>query len=268
MFGIDDAIIGAGVGAVGSALGSWFSGASSAQGVRDANRANREIANQTNAANLGIARMNNRYNARQARQQMRFQSDQAGVQRDFQERMSGSSYQRAIADMKAAGINPLMAFQQGGASTPMGSSPSGASASASQIAAQTGAPAQPVPSKYERSIQSAMDAFRMKFEVDNMRKQNQKTSADIDLTQKLAAVAAAEKQNKVNSAEQIRINNELLKNKMPGSQFMSEIDKKKLKALITAIDLSETAAKKVKNKNVFFNEHPKAKTLFNFMFGE
>jgi len=55
-----------------------------------------------------------------------FQSDQAQINRDFQENMANTSFQRRVADLKAAGLSPMLAYSQGGAAVPTGSQASSA----------------------------------------------------------------------------------------------------------------------------------------------
>lgn len=79
--------------------------------------------------NYGMANKQANYNAYQMERAMQYNSAEAQKNRDWQEKMSSTAYQRAMADMKAAGLNPILAANLGGASTPGGASGTVAGAS-------------------------------------------------------------------------------------------------------------------------------------------
>lgn len=69
------------------------------------------------------------FNAQQAQLGRDFSASEAQKARDYNTQMSNTAYQRAVADMKEAGLNPALMFNNGGAaSSPSSPSPSGGSA--------------------------------------------------------------------------------------------------------------------------------------------
>lgn len=90
-----------------------------------------------------------------------FGAQEAQKSRDFTERMSNTAYQRATADMKAAGINPMLAFSQGGASTPAGATAGTVNASVPNV----------------NPVSSALEVLRTRKEMDLLDSQIKSTNA-------------------------------------------------------------------------------------------